>query len=72
VARKRIALTRRLEEVPAPAARDARAPQGNPREGGRGPGGRGPGGGGKPRMQASNTPPANSALADAFARARKG
>jgi len=72
VARKRIALTRRLEEVPAPAARDARAPQGNPREGGRGPGGRGPGGGGKPRTQASSAPPANSALADAFARARKG
>ncbi|HEY9256180.1 MAG TPA: Tex family protein [Stenotrophomonas sp.] len=72
VARKRIALTRRLEEVPAPAARDARAPQGSPREGGRGPGGRGPGGGGKPRTQASSAPPANSALADAFARARKG
>lgn len=71
VARKRIALTRRLEEVPAPAARDSRAPQNNPREGGRGPGGRGPGGGGKPRMPASSAPPANSALADAFARARK-
>jgi len=73
VARKRIALTRRLEETPAPAARDARAPQGNPRDGGRGQGGRGPGGGaGKPRMPASSAPPANSALADAFARARKG
>ncbi len=72
VARKRIALTRRLEEVPTPAARDARAPQGNPREGGRGPG-RSPGpGAGKPRPAANNAPPANSALADAFARARKG
>lgn len=74
VARKRIALTRRLEDAPAPAARDARGPQAGAREGGRGAGGRGPNGGGgqgKPR-QASAPPPANSALADAFARARKG
>ena len=71
VARKRIALTRRLEEVPAPAARDARSPQGNPRDGGRGQG-RGPGpGAGKPRPPVNHAPPANSALADAFARARK-
>ena len=72
VARKRIALTRRLEETPAPAARDARAPQANARDGGRGPGGRGPGGGAsKPRMPAASAAPANSVLADAFARARK-
>ncbi len=74
VARKRIALTRRLEDAPAPAARDARAAQPGGRETGRAPGGRGPNGGGgqgKPR-QASAPPPANSALADAFARARKG
>ncbi len=74
VARKRIALTRRLEDAPAPAARDARAAQPGGREMGRAPGGRGPNGGGgqgKPR-QASAPPPANSALADAFARARKG
>jgi len=74
VARKRIALTRRLEDAPAPAARDARAAQPGGRETGRAPGGRGPNGGGgqgKPR-QASAPPLANSALADAFARARKG
>ena len=82
VARKRIALTRRLEDTPVPAgARDARPGAGaGVRDGGRGQGqgngrdGRGPGGGGggggKPRP-ATSAPPANSALADAFARARK-
>ncbi|KRG47870.1 transcription accessory protein [Stenotrophomonas panacihumi] len=73
VARKRIALTRRLEDAPAPAARDMRTAQPGGRDVGRGPGGRGPNGGGgqgKPR-QVSAPPPANSALADAFARARK-
>lgn len=71
VARKRIALTRRLEDAPAPVARDTRGAPANAREGGRGAGGRGPQGGqGKPRTS-SAPPPANSALADAFARARK-
>ncbi|HYG07156.1 MAG TPA: Tex family protein [Stenotrophomonas sp.] len=74
VARKRIALTRRLEDTPAPAARDARSAPSGERTGGRSQGGRGAGGGGgnaaKPRP--NNAPaPANSALADAFARARK-
>ncbi|MCD9029128.1 RNA-binding transcriptional accessory protein [Luteimonas sp. BDR2-5] len=68
VARKRIALTRRLDDMPGEKpARDAR---GNDRGGARGPGGpRGsrPAGGGKP---AASAPPANNALADAFARAR--
>ncbi|MCR6664241.1 MAG: RNA-binding transcriptional accessory protein [Luteimonas sp.] len=69
VARKRIALTRRLDDTPAPresrndARRDntQRDPRQAPRGGGR-PGGNAPRQGG---------PPANNALADAFARARK-
>ncbi len=69
VARKRIALTRRLDDAPAPreARNDARRdtgqrdPRGPQRTGGR-PGGNGP---------RQSTPPANNALADAFARARK-
>ncbi|AMJ56639.1 MULTISPECIES: hypothetical protein [Stenotrophomonas] len=73
VPRKRIALTRRLDDVPGEKpAREARGEQprgGQDRGGGRGPGGprggRGPGG--KP---ATASPPANNALADAFARAR--
>jgi len=68
VARKRIALTRRLDDVPGEKpARDAR----EDRSASRGPGGpRGgrSGGGGRP---ATSAPPANSAFADAFARARK-
>jgi len=83
VARKRIALTRRLDDVPGqstsrPGARDERgggaAGTGRParrEEGGRGPA-RGrtdgaPGGRGAPASSA----PANSALADAFARAKR-
>jgi len=71
VARKRIALTRRLEDTPTPAQPGARGPQAGAREGGRGAGnGRGAHAAAKPRMPAT-TAPANSALADAFARARK-
>ncbi|HEY0333593.1 MAG TPA: Tex family protein [Stenotrophomonas sp.] len=74
VARKRIALTRRLDDAPAgardsrPAARDGgRGPGGG--NGGRGPGNGGGNGGGKPRP-ASSAAPADNALAAAFARAR--
>ncbi|MEL4017155.1 S1 RNA-binding domain-containing protein, partial [Dryocola clanedunensis] len=70
VARKRIALTRRLDDTPAPAKapggggrRDGGAGNG-PRNGNRG----GPSG---PRP-GSAAPPANNALADAFARAKRG
>jgi len=69
VARKRIALTRRLDDVPgAPSARDER------NAGGRGNGPRGdrggrPGGGGA-RPPKPSAPPADNALAAAFARAR--
>jgi len=73
VPRKRIALTRRMDDAPAPAGRDARAPQGGRDDRRGGPGGKGDGrgpGGGKPRPTTS-APPANSALADAFARARR-
>ncbi|WP_024888796.1 Tex family protein [Luteimonas huabeiensis] len=69
VARKRIALTRRLEDAPAPEARDGRGEgRGSGREAGRGPrDGRGrPGGAPRP-----SAPPANNALAEAFARARQ-
>jgi uncharacterized protein len=62
VARKRIALTRRLDDAPAPVAkhgRDASRDHG-PREGRRG---------NAPKPAA---PPANNALAEAFARARRG
>jgi len=76
VARKRIALTRRLEDTPAPA----RKPERDERNAGqgRGPGAgrdggqrqRNPGnGGGRPAVSAA---PANNALADAFARAKRG
>ncbi|MGO3127083.1 MAG: Tex family protein [Luteimonas sp.] len=67
VARKRIALTRRLDDVPGEKpARDAR----EDRNASRGPGAQRGGrpGGGKPATSAA---PANNALADAFARARK-
>ncbi|MBJ6979171.1 Tex family protein [Luteimonas sp. MC1895] len=82
VARKRIALTRRLDDAPAPreqrqdARRDAgprgeRAGQGHRGGGSRPAGGAAPrgGGGGSVRPAAA---PANSALADAFARAKGG
>ncbi|MGY0612582.1 Tex family protein [Luteimonas sp. A501] len=76
VARKRIALTRRLDDTPAPreerqeARRDG-GPRGNRSGGGGnqrgGPAPRG-GGGNAPRTGAA---PANNALADAFARAKR-
>ncbi len=77
VARKRIALTRRLDDSPAPAKapgeRDARPAGGGRRDGGGGggarQGGRGPAPGPRP---GSSAPPANNALADAFARAKRG
>ncbi|MDF2816154.1 MAG: transcription accessory protein [Stenotrophomonas rhizophila] len=77
VARKRIALTRRLDDTPAPAKapgeRDARPAGGGRRDGGSGGGarqvGRGPAPGPRP---GSSAPPANNALADAFARAKRG
>ncbi|UYB54200.1 RNA-binding transcriptional accessory protein [Xanthomonas sp. AM6] len=77
VARKRIALTRRLDDAPAPASarageRDgggARPAPGAPRRERDARGGNG-GGNGKPRAAAA--PPQNSALADAFARAKRG
>ncbi|PBJ84589.1 RNA-binding transcriptional accessory protein [Lysobacteraceae bacterium NML93-0399] len=67
VPRKRIALTRRMDDVPGEkTSRDARGDmRGAPRTPG-GPRGARPGGG-KP---ATSAPPANNALADAFARAR--
>jgi len=66
VARKRIALTRRLEDAPAPEARDGR---GAGRDPARGPSRDGRGRpGSAPRPSA---PPANNALAEAFARARQ-
>ena len=71
VARKRIALTRRLDDTPAPreqrqeARRSERGGRGRP---GGGPRGGRPGGSGlKP-----SAPPANNALAEAFARAKRG
>lgn len=77
VARKRIALTRRLDDTPAPAKapgeRDARPAGGGRRDGGAGNGPRG-GGRGNPSgpRPGSAAPPANNALADAFARAKRG
>ncbi|WP_411834903.1 Tex family protein [Pseudoxanthomonas mexicana] len=66
VARKRIALTRRLDDAPEQgAARDARPSGDRPR--GRDGGGRGQGGG-KPVKPSA--PPADNALAAAFARAK--
>ena len=70
VARKRIALTRRLDDTPAPrgerqdARRGERDGHGQSRGGPRG--GR-PGGGGAK----TSAPPANNALAEAFARAKR-
>ncbi len=71
VTRKRIALTRRLDDAPAPrearqeARRDAgpRDPRNGPRGGGQRP---------NPGTPKPSAAPANNALADAFARARKG
>jgi len=77
VARKRIALTRRLDDTPAPAKapgeRDARPAGGGRRDGGAGNGPRG-GGRGTPSgpRPGGAAPPANNALADAFARAKRG
>ncbi|KAF1015489.1 MAG: Protein YhgF [Stenotrophomonas maltophilia] len=82
VPRKRIALTRRLDDVPGqstsrPGARDARGPangpapgQGARRDNGnpRGPARGGQGGNGRPGTSAA---PANNALAEAFARAKR-
>ncbi|MEL4889790.1 Tex family protein [Xanthomonas protegens] len=73
VARKRIALTRRLDDTPAPArpadrdngARNAGGPPRRERDGRGNPGG----GNAKPRPAAAA--PVNSALADAFARAKR-
>ncbi|MBB5944050.1 Tex family protein [Xanthomonas sp. 3307] len=75
VARKRIALTRRLDDTPAPArpadrdsgARNAGGPPRRERDGRGNPGG----GNAKPRPAAAAAP-VNSALADAFARAKRG
>ncbi|MEN1960396.1 Tex family protein [Luteimonas sp. MJ246] len=74
VARKRIALTRRLEDTPAPreAQPDARrndGPRGNRGGGGNHRGGPAARGGGTPARTAAA--PANNALADAFARAKR-
>ncbi|MCI2260803.1 Tex family protein [Xanthomonas indica] len=75
VARKRIALTRRLDDTPAPArpaerdsgARGAGGPPRRERDG------RGTPGGGNARPRpATAAAPVNSALADAFARAKRG
>jgi len=66
VARKRIALTRRMDDVPGAATsgpREDRGARGNDR------GGR-PGGGGNTRPPKPTAPPADNALAAAFARAR--
>lgn len=74
VARKRIALTRRLDDAPAPARpadRDtgARGVGGPPR---RERDGRGAPGGGNAKPRPAAAAPLNSALADAFARAKRG
>ncbi|WP_140721138.1 MULTISPECIES: Tex family protein [Gammaproteobacteria] len=64
VARKRIALTRRLDDVPGAAGGGERDNRGGPRRDAR------PAGNGKPPRVAP--PPANNALAEAFARAKRG
>ncbi|MDO5506093.1 MAG: Tex family protein [Pseudoxanthomonas suwonensis] len=66
VARKRIALTRRLDDVPGSDSRSSR--DGDERPSRRGPGAGRDVRGGKPRQDAA---PANNALAAAFARARR-
>jgi uncharacterized protein len=77
VVRKRIALTRRLDDTPAPAKapgeRDARPAGGGRRDAGGGGGQRNGGRGAAPGPRpGSAAPPANNALADAFARAKRG
>lgn len=68
VLRKRIALTRRLDDVPGEKpSRESREDRNAARAPGGPRGGRSGGGGGKP---ATSAPLANNALADAFARAR--
>ncbi|QGW66631.1 S1 RNA-binding domain-containing protein [Lysobacter soli] len=73
VPRKRIALTRRLDDT-APAPRgdrdDRNAPRGNAPRGGRD-GGRDARGGGFNAARANTPPPMNNALAAAFAKAKK-
>lgn len=73
VPRKRIALTRRLDDT-APAPRgdrdDRNAPRGNASRGGRD-GGRDARGGGFNAARANTPPPMNNALAAAFAKAKK-
>ncbi|MDG2517778.1 Tex family protein [Lysobacter soli] len=73
VPRKRIALTRRLDDA-APAPRgdrdDRNAPRGNAPRGGRD-GGRDARGGGFNAARANTPPPMNNALAAAFAKAKK-
>ncbi|MBB1473327.1 RNA-binding transcriptional accessory protein [Luteimonas sp. MC1782] len=75
VARKRIALTRRLDDAPAPreerqdARRDGGARDPRSRTGPRGAGG--PGNGPRSGAPRADAPPANSALADAFSRAKR-
>ncbi len=64
VARKRIALTRRLEDAPTDARREGAVE--SPR--GRGPA---PGRGARPAPPRQDKAPANNALAEAFARARR-
>jgi uncharacterized protein len=70
IPRKRIALTRRLDDTPAPQApreeRGAPRPPSGQRPGAGRDGGRGPGGFNKPAA----APPADNALAAAFARAK--
>jgi uncharacterized protein len=76
VPRKRIALTRRLDDTPGqatsrPGSRDERGQGQGPRRDAGGPGrspGRGQGNGGRPAPSAA---PANNALAEAFARAKR-
>ncbi|KAA8921537.1 RNA-binding transcriptional accessory protein [Xanthomonas sontii] len=73
VARKRIALTRRLDDTPTPArpadrdngARNAGGPPRRERDG------RGNAGGGNAKPRPAAAAPVNSALADAFARAKR-
>ena len=75
VARKRIALTRRLDDTPASREERQEARRDGGPRGGRGSGGQhrgGPGtrGGGQPAR--TGAAPANNALAEAFARAKRG
>nr|WP_233398709.1 Tex family protein [Luteimonas sp. MC1828] len=77
VARKRIALTRRLDDAPAPreerqdARRDGGARDPRSRTGGGPRGAGGPGNGPRSGAPRADAPPANSALADAFSRAKR-